>query len=109
MSNEDEVSEDEVTRLALHPDIESVFSRMTDMRDGYAEVLPVLDAPEDIDAKAFAGLLRGLYTEVLKRAGLADADPHQVALMATPESLLELATGGDLGPDNPLAALVKRG
>jgi hypothetical protein len=98
--------DDEKTLVRRQPPTVAEYELMLDDLTERDELVQALVVPEEIDTVAHAKTLAGLYALVLKRAGLDKADPHAVALVATPESLLALLDG-KLEPTNPLAALAK--
>jgi hypothetical protein len=100
--------EDDETKLRMRTEMEEQFAKLLDDAGALDEVTQALGVPDSTDAAAFAKLAGDLYRAVISKAGLEQADQNEVALVATPESLLALAAGGDLGPDNPLQRLVTR-
>lgn len=87
------VDEEEPTKLQLRADLEAEFSGLLDDAGELEEITGALATPHGIDTAAFAKLAGDLYREVVRRAGLEHADQTDVALVATPDRLLDLAIG----------------
>lgn len=99
--------DDDETKIRMRTELEQQFAELRDDAQELEEITVALGAPDSIEDAIFARLAGDLYRLVVVRAGLGHVDPNEVALVATPESLLALALGQDLGADNPLAALAK--
>lgn len=105
MSNDDTNEDDEKTLVRRKLPTVDEYEKLLDDLAERDELVKALEVPEEIDVLEHVAMLVELHRAVLIRAKLDRADPSQVALMATPESLLALVCGESLGPDNPLAKL----